>query len=72
MNAWDFLGRLKEHSVSIDIIILSSSINPEDKMKAQAYENVKAFLNKPLSKANIKKIISADSLIIEWPSIEFE
>lgn len=72
MNAWDFLGRLKEHSVNIDIIILSSSINPEDKMKAQTYENVKAFLNKPLSKANIKKIISADSLTTEWLSIEFE
>lgn len=72
MNAWDFLGELKEHDISTNIIILSSSINPEDKMRAQSYENVKAFLNKPLSKANIKKIISVDGLTTEWPSIEFE
>lgn len=72
MNAWDFLSELKEHRVSVDIIILSSSINPEDKMKAQTYENVKAFLNKPLSKENIRKIIGAGGVTIEWPAIEFE
>lgn len=72
MNAWDILNGLKEHRVSIDIIILSSSINPEDKQKAQSFENVKAFLNKPLSKENIRKIIGAGGISIEWPAIELE
>jgi len=72
MNAWDFLNGLKEHHISTDVIILSSSINPEDKLKAQSFKNVKAFLNKPLSKENIRKIIGAEGTTIEWPSINFE
>lgn len=72
MNAWDVLNGFKEHDISVDIIILSSSINPEDKLKAQSYENVKAFLNKPLSKENIRKIIGAGGVSIEWPAIKFE
>lgn len=72
MNAWDVLNGLKEHGVSVDIIILSSSINPEDKLKAQSYLNVKAFLNKPLSKENIRKIIGAGGISTEWPAIGFE
>jgi CheY-like chemotaxis protein len=68
MNAWDFLSGLKENHVSIDIIILSSSINPEDKMTAQSYKNVKAFLNKPLSKENIRKLIATEDVPIEWPA----
>lgn len=72
MNAWDFLTGLKEQSVNIDVIILSSSINPEDKMMAESYDNVKAFLNKPLSKGNIKKIIGIDELTSGWHAVEFE
>lgn len=73
MNAWDFLSALAANRVSIDVIILSSSINPEDKIKALSYKNVKAFLNKPLSKENIRKLIDADHHIpIEWPSIGLE
>lgn len=73
MNAWDVLNGLKQHGVSVDIIILSSSINPEDKLKAQSYLNVKAFLNKPLSKENIRKIIGGTGGVsTEWPSTEFE
>jgi len=72
MNAWDFLNALAENGVTVDVIILSSSINPEDKIKAISYKNVKAFLNKPLSKENIKKLIDADQTPIEWPSIELE
>lgn len=72
MNAWDFLDGLRELNNKTDIIILSSSINPEDRMAASAYNNVKAFLNKPLSKENIRKLISASDIATEWRAIEFE
>lgn len=72
MNAWNFLDGLKELNNNTDVIILSSSINPEDRIAAESYSNVKAFLNKPLSKENIRKIIGAGDVSTEWPAIKFE
>lgn len=38
------------------IIMLTSSINPQDFNRAKKYENVKLYLNKPLSHDSIVKI----------------
>jgi CheY-like chemotaxis protein len=38
------------------IIMLTSSINPQDFNRAKKYENVKLYLNKPLSHDSIMKI----------------
>jgi CheY-like chemotaxis protein len=38
------------------IIMLTSSINPQDFNRAKKYENVKLYLNKPLSHESIMKI----------------
>ncbi|MBS1681317.1 MAG: response regulator [Bacteroidetes bacterium] len=38
------------------IIMLTSSINPQDFNRAKKYDNVKLYLNKPLSHENIMKI----------------
>ncbi|MGV3705056.1 MAG: response regulator [Arcticibacter sp.] len=72
MNAWNFLDGLRELDNNTDVIILSSSINPEDRIAAESYSNVKAFLNKPLSKENIRKIIGVGDLSTEWHAIKFE
>lgn len=69
MNAWDFLDNLEESSISIDVVILSSSINPEDITRAGTYKNIKGFLNKPLNKANIMWLINESGLVTELPSL---
>lgn len=38
------------------IIMLTSSINPQDFNKSKKYQNVKLYLNKPLSNESIQKI----------------
>ena len=70
MNAWEFLDELIASDICIDVVILSSSINPEDVTKAETYKNVKSFLNKPLSKANIMWLINDSGLTTELPSLE--
>ncbi len=53
LNGWDFLEEfIRKYSDRLPetkVAILSSSVNPEDFMKAQGYEIVIEFLNKPLT-----------------------
>lgn len=70
MDAWDFLDDLQESDISIDVVILSSSINPEEIARAETYKNVKGFLNKPLNKAHILWLINEWNLNAGLPSLE--
>ena len=53
MNGWDFLEHfstnLSEENKQIKVIILSSTIDPSDYLRAKKYEVVKDFLSKPLT-----------------------
>lgn len=53
-SGWDFLKKFKKLypflKKKIDIFVISSSINPEDKLKTQEYPFVKAFFSKPMKK----------------------
>lgn len=60
MNGWDFLKELQkefDHSF-ITVHILSSSVDPEDKIMASGFSVVKSFITKPLSKEKIQNQIS--------------
>ena len=57
MDAWDCLNYMKDNDINIPTVILSSSINPQDKQKASEFSNVIGFLNKPLTKENIKVLL---------------
>lgn len=57
MDAWACLDFMRENEINNQVIILSSSINPLDKQKASEYNNVVGFLNKPLTKENIKWLL---------------
>ncbi|MFC3563199.1 response regulator [Pedobacter jamesrossensis] len=50
MNGWDLLDVLKHRSYAskIKVILLSSSENESDRLKAKNYELVQGFLSKPL------------------------
>lgn len=70
MDAWSFLSELEKLDIFTDVVILSSSINPEDRMKASLYRNIKAFLHKPISKLNIARLSNLTNKPIEWTSLE--
>jgi CheY-like chemotaxis protein len=49
INAWQFLEHLEDRSQEYDIIILTSSIDPKDRMRAKQMTKIKGFWTKPLS-----------------------
>ncbi|TLP80124.1 two-component system response regulator [Maribacter sp. ACAM166] len=53
INGWEFMEAFKElkfdQKDEIIIVILSSSINPEDKTRAEKIKEVSGFVNKPLT-----------------------
>ncbi|MCG9873468.1 MAG: PAS domain-containing protein [Leptospiraceae bacterium] len=57
MNGWDFLDELQRMNIKSDVYILTSSVDLNDKKKAEKYENVKGYLTKPLSKETLEPIL---------------
>lgn len=61
MNGFEFLNELEllpgTFSESIKIIMLSSTLDEEDRSQALKFKNVVDFLNKPLSLDKLKEII---------------
>ena len=60
INGFEFLKRYNEmvfdNKSSIIIVMLSTSLNPRDKEKAETL-NVKDYLNKPLSKEGMNELL---------------
>ncbi|MDX2248103.1 MAG: PAS domain S-box protein [Bacteroidia bacterium] len=60
MNGWEFLAALEElprnQTDGIDIVVLSSSIFSEDKIKAKSFTLVRDFYTKPLTKESYREI----------------
>lgn len=62
MNGWEFLekySQIQNENVSDHIIMLTSSIDPEDKQRAEEFENVSDYRSKPLSVDMLKKLIDS-------------
>lgn len=61
MDGWDFLERYagfyKDLSKSINIFVLTSSIDEKDRERVKAYPYVKGYLTKPLSKDVILQLV---------------
>lgn len=53
MSGWDFLEVYKDlpphEKTRVIVVMLTTSLNPEDKRKAKEYEEVAEFRNKPLT-----------------------
>jgi len=61
MNGWDFLNCLETHKEKSNyhVIMVTSSIDSNDKQKARKYSTVRGFIEKPISAVdceNIKEI----------------
>ncbi|RKQ42693.1 response regulator receiver domain-containing protein [Roseivirga pacifica] len=61
MNGWEFLDEYeklsKEQKANVMVIMLSTSQNPDDKIKAKAKYGILEFVNKPLTEETLKKLI---------------
>ena len=59
MNGWDFLNQylLEFKSRKDKIVVLSSSIDFQDRQKAKEYDCVEGFIEKPLTPEKIKSIL---------------
>jgi CheY-like chemotaxis protein len=64
VDGWDFLELFekvpKEKQQRIKILMLSSSINPDDVKRAEANPFVVDYITKPISDADVKKIFSQE------------
>ena len=62
MNGWDFLNEYQKltdkQKAEIVLIMLTTSLNPDDMEKGLSNPDVKGFYNKYLDKEAIKKIIN--------------
>ena len=61
MGGWEFLDLFSaledQYSKSIKVIVLSSTIDPQDIEKAKSYSNVIGFRSKPISKEMLDELI---------------
>ena len=62
MNGWEFIQEYnkmdKEFQSHIIVVMLTTSDNPDDKMKAKLFEGVSDFKTKPLTKEMLEDITS--------------
>lgn len=62
MNGFEFLEAYQDLGLdpsSIVIIMLTTSINPDDEERARRYRIVKDFLNKPLTAQGFRELVAA-------------
>lgn len=61
MNGWEFLEKYKllddDKRGGIVMVMLTTSLNPDDAMKSKKFNSIKDFLNKPLSTEMIDKVV---------------
>lgn len=60
MNGWEFLEKYRllpeEKKSKMVIVMLTTSLNPNDKTKAESIDEISQFVNKPLAVPDILKI----------------
>ncbi|MFD0964221.1 response regulator [Pseudofulvibacter geojedonensis] len=61
MNGWQFLEQFNQldekKREAIIIVMLTSSINSDDRKRTEAFQSVKKFINKPLNKHSINEVL---------------
>ena len=56
LNGWDFINQFKKLKLSTKIVMVTSSLNPSDKQKANELSEVIAFIEKPMVKNHLVPI----------------
>ncbi len=59
MDGWEFLDRYdKFDPEQVVVVMLTTSLNPEDEQRAQSRSNIKCFVHKPLTKDKVEDILN--------------
>ncbi|EOZ99271.1 Two-component response regulator [Indibacter alkaliphilus LW1] len=61
MRGWDFLDLLKSKGISLEVKMLTSSMDPEDIEMSMNYEMVSGFLIKPLKNEIMAEILGIEN-----------
>lgn len=66
MNGWDFLEdylmKYSERIPETKVVILSSTVNPEDFLRANRYHIVIDFISKPLTGEGLQELMEHEQL----------
>ena len=59
-NGWYFLEKLEELGIHLKskIIVLTTSINQDDLLRARTYDQIVGYFNKPITFKKIKRILT--------------
>jgi len=58
LNGWEFIDHFKKLKISSKIVMVTSSLDPSDKLKAKGLNEVVAFIEKPLVKSHLEPIFN--------------
>ncbi|NHN26329.1 response regulator [Flavobacterium jejuense] len=62
MNGWQFIEHYesleKEKQTAIVVVMLTSSMNSDDKKRALDFKSIKKFINKPMTAGLVKEILA--------------
>ena len=61
MDGWEFLEQFKRipETAHIPVVILTSSIDPQDIAKSKTFDNVKDYIPKPLTTEKLDQILAS-------------
>jgi CheY-like chemotaxis protein len=72
MNGWDFLEdylmKYADRLPDIKVVILSSTVNPEDFSRANRYDIVIDFINKPLTTEGLMELMQNEQISEYFPA----
>jgi CheY-like chemotaxis protein len=59
MNGWEFIEQFRKikREENITVIMLTTSLNPDDELLSEKIPEIKTFINKPLTRAMMEEII---------------
>lgn len=57
IDGWKFLEMMEERHIFIDVVIVSSSIDPGERSKAKSFMSVKDFYTKPLTIEQVNQLL---------------
>ena len=70
MNGWDFLEdyvmKYADRLPSTKVVIISSTVNPEDFSRANRYDMVIDFINKPLTTDGLEELMKHEQLCVHF------
>lgn len=70
MNGWEFLDAIQKHNLAakLEVVILTSSIDISDRIKAQKYPQVVEYMTKPINRLTVTELKDHPKLRSLWDS----